>query len=127
MAPEEAQSQPGHSFRSIHLSAEELAHLSPDELLQACLEYHQLLHILKGVLYTPDASLTMRIVAMDLVCMLAHHDASGQESGRRDEVVYVKQVSERLGLQPKAVRTAYGQLEQRGALDMTDIQFPGQR
>ena len=120
MAPEEAY----NSYRYVHLSAEELAQLPPDELLQACLEYRQVLQVLKGVLYTPDASLTMRLVAMDLVYRLAQHEAFGQEPGKHDELAYIKQVSERLGVQPKAVRAAYGQLEQRGALTITDIQFP---
>lgn len=123
MASEEAQS----SYRYVHLSTEELAHLPPDKLLQACLEYRQVLQVLKGVLYTPDASLTMRLVTMDLVYRLTQHEALSQESGNHDEVVYVKQVSERLGVQPKAVRAAYEQLEQRGALTITDIQFPWQR
>jgi hypothetical protein len=41
------------TYRYLHLSTEELAGLPPEELLQACLELHRLLNIVKGVLYTP--------------------------------------------------------------------------
>jgi hypothetical protein len=108
----------------LALSAEEVAHLPPDDLLQVCLEYRQLLLTLKGILATPDTSLTLRVVAMDLVLTLAAHQTAPQLPQAREEVVWIKEVSERLGLQPKAVRAAYHRLEQRGAINITDIRFP---
>ena len=108
---------------SLDFSAEELAHLPPDELLEVCLKYRELLLTLKGILYRPDASLTLRAVAMDLVYQLAQQQTPHQVPDESEQVVFIKQVSERLGLRPKAVRAAYAQLEQRGAIDITDIRF----
>ena len=46
------------SYRYLHLTPDELAHLSPAELLQAYLESRGLLQIIMGILSTPDASPT---------------------------------------------------------------------
>ena len=61
--PDKAQS----SYRYLHLTPEELAHVPPAELLQACLESRSLLQIITGILLSPDANPTERIVACDLV------------------------------------------------------------
>ena len=66
------------AFHSLHLTPEELAQLSPDDLLQACLEYHRLLQTIMGILTTPDASLTMRVVAIDLLFAQALQIAQGK-------------------------------------------------
>jgi hypothetical protein len=67
MEPEQTAAGTHPAFHSLHLTPEDLAQLDPDELLQACLEYHQLLQTIMGILTTPDASLTMRVVAIDLL------------------------------------------------------------
>ena len=127
MMSDEAGSHGQHLSHPLELSAETLAHLSPEDLLQVCLQYRQLLLTLKEVLYTPDASLTTRVVAMDLLYLQAQREAHDQIPDESEQVVFIKQVSERLGLQPKAVRAAYAKLEQRGAIAITDIRFPWQR
>ncbi len=55
------------TYRYLQLSQEELAQLPPDELLQACLEMHRMLDIIMGVLYTPDSTLILRAVTIDLL------------------------------------------------------------
>jgi hypothetical protein len=55
------------TFRYLHLSAEELAQLPPEELLRACLELRQLFDIVRGVLSTPDSTLSLRVVTIDLL------------------------------------------------------------
>jgi len=127
MASDDAGAGASGSSHTLDLSPEELAHLPPDELLQVCLEYRQMLLTIRRVLYTPNATLTLRLVAMDLVYRLAQHQTPDQVLGGEEQVVYIKQVSERLGLRPKAVRAAYGQLEKLGALDITDIRFPSKQ
>ena len=116
-----------HAFHALHLTPEELAQLSPEELLQACLEYHRLLQTIMGTLTTPDASLTMRVVAVDLLFAQALQIAQGKTPDKATQVVAIKQVSERLGLRPQEVRTAYEQIEALGGLDIIDKRFPPQR
>ncbi len=127
MASDDAGAGTIGSSHTLDLSPEELGQLPPDELLQVCLEYRQMLLTIRGILYTPNTTLTLRLVAMDLLYRLAQHQTPDQVLGGDEQVVYIKQVSERLGLQPKAVRAAYGQLEKLGALDITDIRFPSLR
>ena len=55
------------SYYYLHLTPDELAHISPAQLLQACLESRNLLQIILGILLSPDASPTERIVACDLI------------------------------------------------------------
>ncbi len=43
MTPDETQEGITPSYEHIHLSPDELAQLSPNELLQACLQYRSLL------------------------------------------------------------------------------------
>src|SRR5258708_25002922 len=99
--------QATHAYHFLHLTPEELAHLPPEELLQACLEYRRLLLTLVGILATPESSLTLRAVAMDLLYSQEQRLAQGQLADEAAPVVYdVKQVSERLGLRPAEVRNA---------------------
>ncbi len=114
MEPENTTAGKHHAFHSLHLTSEELAQLSPGELLQACLEYHRLLQTIMGILTTPDASLTMRVVAIET-------------PDEATQVVSIKHVSERLGLRPHEVRTAYEQIEALGGLDIIDKRFPPRR
>ncbi len=55
------------SFRSLHLSSEELSRLRKEDLLQACLEGRRLLEISRGILYTPDSTLILLALALDLL------------------------------------------------------------
>ena len=122
--PDNAQS----SYRYLHLTPEELAHLSPAELLQACLESRSLLQIIIGILSTPDASPTERIVACDLVYTQAMRMANEPTSDQSEEVVAdIKAVSDRLGLRPSAVRTAYEALAERGAVRIDERILPKPR
>ena len=115
------------AFHSLHLTPEELAQLDPDELLQACLEYHRLLQTIMEVLTTSDASLTMRVVAIDLLFAQALQIAQGKTLDESTQVVAIKHVSERLGLRPQEVRTAYEQIEALGGLQILDKRFPPRR
>src|SRR5438067_11819182 len=78
-----------------------------------------------GVLYTPDADLTVRAVAIDLLYTQAQRISQEQVPDEVQHVVYnIKQVSDRLGLRPPVVRKAYEQLEDRGALHIDARSFP---
>jgi CRP-like cAMP-binding protein len=117
--------QANSSYHSIHLTPEELAQLAPQELLQACLEFRSLLLTLVGILATPESSLTLRAVAMDLLYSQAQRLAQGQLADETTPVVYdVKQISERLGLRPAEVRKAYEELAERGGVHILDRWFP---
>jgi hypothetical protein len=99
-----------HTSRShhyIHCTPEELEHLSPDELLQACLEHHSLLQTITGILATPHTGLTLRVVAADLLYTQAQRISVGQLLDEASPVVYdIQAVSERLGLRPAERGTA---------------------
>ena len=113
------------SYHCIHLTSEEQAQLSLEELLQACLEYRRLLLTLVGILATPESSLTMRAVAMDLLYSQAQQLAQGQIVDEAEPAVYdVKQVSARLGLRPAEVRKAYEELAERGGVHILARWFP---
>ena len=113
------------TYRYLHLSAEDLAQLPPEELLQACLEVRRLLDIVRGVLYTPDSSLILRTVTLDLLCTEAER-LSRQHGADADAPVTqdIKTVSERLGIRPASVRQAYEQLNERGGVQIVARQFP---
>ena len=116
------------SYHYIHLTPEQLAHLPTEELLQACLEFRRLLLTLVGVLATPESSLILRAVAMDLLYTQAQQLAQGQLADEAAPVVYdVKQVSERLGLRPAEVRKAYEELAEHGGVQILDRWFPRKR
>jgi hypothetical protein len=122
--PDNAQS----SYRYLHLTPEELAHVPPDELLRACQESRSLLQIITGILFSPDASPTERIVACDLVSTQAMRMANEPTSNQSEEVVAdIKAVSDRLGLRPSAVRTAYEALAERGAVCIDERILPKPR
>jgi hypothetical protein len=123
MEPEKTAAGTHPAFHALHLTPEELARLSPDELLQACLEYHRLLQTIMGILATPDASLTMRVVAIDLLSAQTLQISQGKTPEEATQVVSIKQVSERLGLHPHEVRTAYEQIEALGGLHIIDKRF----
>jgi hypothetical protein len=116
------------TYRYLHLSPEELAKLPPDELLQACLETRRLLDILMGVLYTPDSTLIMRAVTIDLLYTEAARLAQQQGAGGDAPVMYnIKTVSEQLGIRPASVRQAYEQLDALGGVHIVARQFPSGR
>lgn len=125
MAKDDTSYNARSSYRYLHCTPEELAHLSPAELLQACLESRSLLQIIMGILSTPDASPTERVVACDLVYTQAMRMANEPSSHHPEEVVAdIKHVSDRLGLRPSAVRTAYEELAKRGAVRIDDRSLP---
>ena len=116
------------SYHYLHLTPDELAHISPAQLLQACLESRSLLQIILGILLSPDASPTERIVACDLVYTQAMRTANEPVSeGSEDIVADIKSVSERLGLRPSAVRAAYEALAERGAVRIDERVLPRTR
>jgi len=81
-----------------------------------------------GILSTPDANPTERVVACDLVYTQALRMAKEQSTDHPQEVVAdIKAVSERLGLRPNAVRTAYEALAKRGAVRIDDRSLPKPR
>ena len=128
MVADDASQDKGRSYHFLHLAPEEIEHLPPDELLQACLEYRHLLLDIMGVLYTPDTDLTLRVVAMDLLYTQAQHISEEQLPAQVEQVVYnIKEVSDRLGLRPHVIRRAYEQLEERGALHIDAKSFPTRR
>jgi hypothetical protein len=55
----------GDVATSIPPITEELAHVPPDQLLSACLEFRRLLHIITGILYTSQISLTVRAADLE--------------------------------------------------------------
>jgi hypothetical protein len=116
------------SLDDAGLLRDELAHLSPAQLLQACLESRSLLQIILGILLSPDANPTERIVACDLIYTQAMRMANEPMSGESEDVVAdVKTVSERLGLRPGAVRAAYETLAERGAVRIDEKILPKSR
>ena len=124
-------SKPGStdpSYRSLHLSSEELSRLPQDELLQACLELRRLLEIIRGVLDTPDSTLILRTVTLDLLFSEAERLSRQQGAGAEAPVTYdIKAVSQRLGIRPASVRQAYEQLDALGGVQILAWQFPGGR
>ncbi len=128
MAKHDTSDNAQSSYHYLHLSPEELAHLPPDQLLQACLESRSLLQIVTGILLSPDASPTERIVACDLIYTQAMRMAEQSSSAETEDLVAdVKTVSERLGLRPRAVRAAYEALAERGAVRIDERVLPKQR
>ena len=116
------------TYRYLHLTPEELAHVPPAQLLQACLESRSLLQIMTGILLSPDASPPERIVACDLVYTQAMRMANGSSPDESEDLIAdVKTVSERLGLRPAAVRAAYEALAERGAVRIDERVLPKPR
>ena len=50
MAPDEAAHSTSSSYHFVHLAPEEIERVQHDERLNACLEYHNLLFAIMGVL-----------------------------------------------------------------------------
>jgi hypothetical protein len=123
-------SEPGStdpSYRYLHLSSEELSRLPQDELLQACLELHRLLEIIRGILYTPDSTLILRAVTLDLLFSEAERLSRQQGASAEAPVTYdIKAVSQRLGIRPASVRQAYEQLDALGGVQILARQFRGE-
>lgn len=116
------------TYRYLHLTSVELAQLPADERLQACLEMRRLLDTVMGVLYTPDSTLILRAVTIDLIYSEAERLSRQQGAGEQAPVMYnIKSVSERLGIRPAAVRQAYEQLDALGGVHIVARQFPGKR
>jgi hypothetical protein len=116
------------TYRYLHLSPEELAQLPLDELLQACLEMRRMLDIIMGVIYTPDSTLILRAVTIDLLYAQAERLSWQQGAGKDLPVTYnIKTVSERLGIRPASVREAYEQLDALGGVHIVARQFPRRR
>ena len=114
-----------NTYRYLNLSLEELARLPPDELLQACLEVRRLLDIIIDILYTPDSTLIMRAVTIDLLYSEAERLSRQQGAGEDSPITYnMKAVSERLGIRPASVRQAYEQLDALGGVHIVARQFP---
>ena len=125
LSEQKVASQANNTYHFLHLTPQEVAHLPPQELLQACLEYRRLLLTLVGILAAPESSLTVRAVAMNIVSSQAQQLAQGQLADEAAPVVYdVKQVSERLGLRPAEVRKAYEELAARGGVQFLNRWFP---
>jgi hypothetical protein len=128
MSEQKDAQQAHNTYHYLHLAPEELAHLSPQELLQACLEFRRLLLTLVGILATPERSLVLRAVAMDMVYTQAQHLAQGRLIDEDAPIIYdVKQVSERLGLRPAEVRKAYEELASHGGVQILARWFPRKR
>lgn len=128
MAKHDTSDNTKNSYRYLHLTPDELAHVSPAELLQACLESRSLLQIMMGILSTPDANPTERVVACDLVYTQAMRMANEPSSDQPEEVVAdIKTISDRLGLRPSAVRSAYEALAERGAVRIDERILPKPR
>lgn len=121
-------SEPGStdpSYRYLHLSSGELSQLPKEDLLQACLEVRRLLEIIRGVLYTPDSTLILRAVTLDLLFSEAERRSQQHGAGEDAPVTYdIKMVSQRLGIRPTSVRQAYEQLDALGGVQILARQFP---
>ena len=128
MAKHDTSDNTQQTYRYLHLTPEELAHVPPAQLWQACLETRSLLQIVMGILLSPDASPTESIVACDLIYTQAMRMAKEPSSDESEDVVAdMKAVSERLGLRPSAVRTAYEALAERGAVRIDERILPQPR
>ncbi len=124
------QREPGSAdttYRSFHLSSEELAQLPQDELLPACLELRRLLEIIRGILSTPDSTLILRAVTIDLLFSEAERLLRQHGAGADAPVTYdIKTVSQRLGIRPASVRQTYEQLDALGGVHILARQFRGE-
>ncbi len=77
------------------------------------------------MLYTPDSSLVLRAVTIDLLFSEAERLSRQQGAGADVPVTQdIKTVSNRLGVRPAAVRQAYEQLDALGGVQIVARQFP---
>lgn len=58
------------SYHYIHLKAEDLKALPVEGLLQACLEFRNLLLTIMSLCYTPSTGLIVSVTAIDLTDLL---------------------------------------------------------
>ncbi len=116
------------AYRYLHLSGEQLSQLPRDDLLQACLELRRLLEIIRGILYSPDSTLILRAVTIDLLFSESERLSRQPGAGADAPVTYdIKEVSQRLGIRPVSVRQAYEQLNALGGVHILARQFRGKR
>jgi hypothetical protein len=115
------------SYRFLHSTAEELAQLQPEELLQTVLEERTLLQVIIGILNASDKDPILRLVAADLVYTQARQTAENQAAEAAPTTYDIKRVSLRLGLSPSQVRAAYEQLNESGGVHIIARQFPRRR
>src|SRR5258708_23959168 len=88
----------------------------------------RLLDIIMSVLYTPDSTLLMRAVTIDLLYSEAERLSRQQGAGGDSPVTYtIKSVSERLGIRPASLRQAYEQLDAWGGVQIVAPHFPSGR
>src|SRR5258708_34891501 len=88
----------------------------------------RLLDIIMSVLYTPDSTLLMRAVTIDLLYSEAERLSRQQGAGGDSPGTYnIKSGSERLGIRPASVRQAYEQLDAFGAVHIVARQVPSGR
>ncbi len=81
-----------------------------------------------GVLYTPDSTLILRAVTIDLLYSEAEYLSRQPGASAESTVTYdIKTVSQRLGIRPASVRDAYEQLDALGGVHILARQFPGRR
>jgi len=115
------------SYLFLHSTAEELAQLQPEDLLQAVLEERTLLQVIIGILDASDKDPILRLVAADLVYTQARQIAENQAAEAASATYDIKRVSLRLGLSPTQVRAAYEQLNESGGIHIIARQFPRRR
>jgi len=115
------------SYLFLHSTAEELAQLQPEDLLQAVLEERTLLQVIIGILNASDKDPILRLVASDLFFSQAPPATENQAAEAVPATYDIKRVSLRLGLSPTQVRTAYEQLNAIGGVHIIARQFPRRR
>ncbi len=115
------------SYLFLHSTAEELAQLQPEDMLQAVLEERTLLQVIIGILNASDKDPILRLVAADLVYTQALRATENQAAEAVPATYDIKRVSLRLGLSPTQVRTAYEQLNAIGGVHIIARQFPRRR
>src|SRR5260370_17090626 len=101
MAKDDTSYNARSSYHYLHFTPDEIVRLSSAELLQACLESRGLLQIIIGILLTPDASPTERIVACDLVYTQAMRIPNEPSSDQSHELfANIKALIPQFGLPP---------------------------
>ncbi len=81
--------------------------------------------MIKGVLYTPDSTLILRAVTIDLLYTEAERLSRQHGAGTDAPITQdIKTVSDRLGIRPASVRQAYEQLDALGGVHIVARQFP---
>lgn len=122
-------SQQGEArLSAFHLDEEALSRLSREDVLKAALQTEALLDLLIGILRTPETSLVLRAVTMDLLFDEAARQAQHPQADQAGPVTYnIKEISTRLGIRPAAVREALEQLDALGGVHILARRFPRAR